>query len=134
MQHRKGFALIEALVVVVVIGILAAVVTPAFRGTNKAVLASMRSDLRNLVTAQEEFFRHRQRYAGAIGATQTATRVTFVPSSDNAITLSSVTSTGWAAEATNPTLEGTITRCGIFVGSSPPPNGAVRAEGAPACY
>lgn len=134
MQYRKGFTLIEVLVVIVVMGILAAVAVPAFRGTNKAVLASMRSDLRDLVIAQGEFFRQGQHYASAIGATQTTTQVTFVPSPNSAITLSSVTSTGWAAEVTNPTIEGTITRCGIFVGSGQAPNGAVKAEGAPACY
>jgi prepilin-type N-terminal cleavage/methylation domain-containing protein len=135
MQNRKGFTLIELLIVVVIIGILAAIAIPKFANTKeKAVLAGMKSDLRNLVTAQEAFFSDNQTYAVGINATQTATQVAFVPSANNVITLSNVTAAGWTGEVTNATLKGTITKCGIYVGSGAAPNGAVKAEGAPACY
>jgi prepilin-type N-terminal cleavage/methylation domain-containing protein len=135
MQNRKGFTLIELLIVVVIIGILAAIAIPKFANTKeKAVLAGMKSDLRNLVTAQEAYFSDNQTYAPAIGAAQAAGVVAFVPSANNVITLSTVTAAGWAGEATNATLKGTITKCGIFVGSGTAPNGAVKSEGAPACY
>ena len=69
MQNRKGFTLIELLIVVVIIGILAAIAIPKFANTKeKAVLAGMKSDLRNLVTAQEAYFSDNQTYAPAIGA------------------------------------------------------------------
>ena len=65
MTDRKGFTLIELLIVVVIIGILAAIAIPKFANTKeKAVVASMKSDLRNLVTAQESFFTDNQDYAG----------------------------------------------------------------------
>jgi prepilin-type N-terminal cleavage/methylation domain-containing protein len=54
---RKGFTLIELLIVVVIIGILAAIAIPKFANTKtKAYTAAMKSDLRNLVTAEESFF------------------------------------------------------------------------------
>ena len=66
-MNRKGFTLIELLIVVVIIGILAAIAIPKFANTKeKAVVASMKSDLRNLVTAQESFFSDNQDYAGSV--------------------------------------------------------------------
>ena len=103
------------------------------------MLASMKSDLRNLVTAEEGFFSDNQDYSGTLGPAQVngvagAGTVAFVPSANNVITVTRQSAGGWSATVTNATLKGAIQTCGIFVGSGVAPNGAVTAEGAPACY
>jgi prepilin-type N-terminal cleavage/methylation domain-containing protein len=146
MSNRKGFTLIELLIVVVIIGILAAIAIPKFANTKeKAVVASMKSDLRNLVTAQEGFFSDNQDYAGSHAATQTngtggAGVVAFGPSTGNVITITYVDAAGWGATATNPAVTAVANDvCGVYVGSLAGHAAAAGlaltdVEGAPKCY
>src|ERR1700704_2069393 len=56
MRNKKGFTLIELLIVVVIIGILAAIAIPKFANTkDKAYVAAMKSDLRNMATYEEQY-------------------------------------------------------------------------------
>ena len=149
LRNRKGFTLIELLIVVVIIGILAAIAIPKFANTKeKAVVASMKSDLRNLVTAQEAFFSDNQDYAGGTykgdGTVYTqknglagAGRLAFTPSANSTVTVAYVDAAGWNATATNPAVPATSVpnTCGVYVGAAAnAPNAAVKAEGAPACW
>jgi prepilin-type N-terminal cleavage/methylation domain-containing protein len=142
MMNRKGFTLIELLIVVVIIGILAAIAIPKFANTKeKAVVASMKSDLRNLVTAQESFFSDNNDYAGSVDpTTQTngaggAGKVAFGSSAGNVLAVAYGSAAGWSATVTNPAVKSvTSDVCGIFVGTAAAPNTAVKTEGAPACY
>ena len=119
MSNRKGFTLIELLIVVVIIGILAAIAIPKFANTKeKAVVASMKSDLRNLVTAQEAFFSDNQDYAGGgpykgdgtvynqKNGLAGAGTLAFTPSANNIITLTYIDAAGWKATGTNPAVKG----------------------------
>ena len=57
LRNREGFTLIELLIVVVIIGILAAIALPKFGETReRAYVSAMQSDLRNLQTAQELYY------------------------------------------------------------------------------
>ncbi len=59
-SKNRGFTLIELMIVTVIIGILVALAVPKFSNTKeKAYIAAMKSDLRNLFTIEEAYLRQR---------------------------------------------------------------------------
>ena len=111
-QPRSGFTLIELLIVVVIIGILAAIAIPKFQNTKgKANLAAIKSDLRNLATAEEAYFYQNGTYSSSL------TAINASPSPGVIFTFGTVTGGGWGASATHP--QAFPIKCALFMGGVP---------------
>ncbi len=113
MKSAKGFTLIELLIVVVIIGIIASIAIPKFANTkDKAYLAAMKSDLRNLATAEESYLFDSLTYT-----TNLASMNGWSPSSGVTVVVNSATGGGWAATATHAL---STHKCYLFYGSAGP--------------
>lgn len=125
-RPRAAFTLIELLIVVVIIGILASIAIPKFQNTKgRANAAALRSDLRNLVVAQEAYFYENKAYA-----TDTS-QLNYRGTPGVIITLAAPPgAAGWAATATHP-LSYPL-QCTVFMGAITPPP-PTENEGVPAC-
>jgi type IV pilus assembly protein PilA len=112
-RARKGFTLIELLIVVVIIGILAAIAIPKFEHTKgKANVSAIKSDLRNLMSAQEAYYYDYQTYAGS------PAQLSLQRSKGVDLQIFDANAEGWAATATHP--QAFPLTCGVFVAAAPP--------------
>jgi prepilin-type N-terminal cleavage/methylation domain-containing protein len=105
-----GFTLIELLIVVVIVGVLAAIAVPKFQNTKgKANAAALRSDLRNLASAQESYFAEHSAYSANTLQLQVDV------SSGVFLTIMNASAGGWSAKATHP--QSYPLTCAIFSGT-----------------
>jgi type IV pilus assembly protein PilA len=116
-RNSRGFTLIELLIVVVIIGILAAIAIPKFAAVReKGLRAAMMSDLKNLASAQEIYFNSNYTFSTVLAD------LDIEESSGVTITIDPANAQGWAAIAVHSAIPGE--QCGIFHGDAPAANGA----------
>ncbi len=109
--RRAGFTLIELLIVVVIIGILAAIAIPKFSSTReKAFISALKADLRNLASLEEIYYNNNYTFSTdltAVGLTQ---------SSGVTVSVGEATNLGWSATASHSGLVGRW--CAIYHGNA----------------
>ena len=110
-DRTGGFTLIELLIVVVIIGILAAIAIPKFNSTReKAFISSAKADLRNLASLQEVYYNDNFTFTTDLVA------VGFTGSDGIVVNVGEATNRGWSATAYHLGLSGET--CAIYHGNA----------------
>jgi type IV pilus assembly protein PilA len=123
---HSGFTLIELLIVIVVIGILAAIAIPRFDSAReRAHFSAIVTDVRNLGSLQERFYQANMTYTGDLA------ELGYVGTQGVDVQVTEATAQGWAAVGTHRSLV-VDQGCAFYLGNAAPPtlpNGQGHAAG-----
>ncbi len=121
MRNSSGFSLIELLLVTLIIGILATIAIPRLTSArDRAFVATMQADLRNLATQQEIHYADELTYSDDLDDLE------FAASDRVTVTVVEASGTGWSATATHAAFDNTD-GCSVYYGDA-----AATTLGAPA--
>ncbi len=113
MEKNRGFSFIELLIVIVLISVIAVIALPNFLSTKeRAIRASMLSDLRNIIAEQEIYYSSNNSFANNL-----TDLGNFKPSPNNTIEINSKSDSpkGWLALVSNSELIPEKI-CSVFIG------------------
>jgi prepilin-type N-terminal cleavage/methylation domain-containing protein len=110
----RGFSLVEVLVTLSILALLAAVMIPRYaQKREQAYVTAMKSDLRNLASAQETYYKAE----GAYGYAPSKSDLLFTESQGVTVSILEATPRGWSALATHASTSWT---CAFYFGDAAP--------------
>lgn len=112
LRARKGVTLIELFVVIVIIGVLAAIALPLFwHIRERAYRSAIQSDLRSFATQQELYYDKNLQYAASVDLLPD-----FHTTSGVTLSITAASDNGWAATGAHSGLA--AEQCGLYYGSA----------------
>ena len=115
---RRGFTIIELLIVIAVLGILAGLAYAKLQSNkDKAIVASMKSDLHAIAEEQEAYYFQNRDYTTQLNLLNAN------PTIGNTITITEASPSGWSGNVANPKV---ATVCYVFVGTAAPVGSATQ--------